>query len=84
MTEPKEITGINETFLSDIAPPPSQQADPLLYRWIVGGLIALAVLAVVGIILLSFFDKPIDAGLIAIGAAAGGALGGTLIPTGSK
>jgi len=63
-----------------IEPAPSQQADPLLYRMVVGALGLALLLMVLGGLILSAIGMTIPDGLIALGAASGGALGGLLAP----
>jgi hypothetical protein len=65
----------------DIEPAPSQQVDPLLYRMVVAALGLALLLMVIGGLILSGMGKPIPDGLIALGAASGGALGGLLAPS---
>ena len=65
----------------DIEPLPDQKDAPNIYRDIVRGLIAALLFGLVGLVVLSLLERPIDAGLVAITSAAGGALGGTLIPS---
>lgn len=64
-----------------VEPAPSQQADPLLYRMVVAALGLALLLMVIGGLVLSAMGKPIPDGLIALGAASGGALGGLLAPS---
>ena len=60
---------------------PSQQADPLLYRMVVGALAAALILTVVGGLVLAGMRIDVPGALIALGAASGGALGGLLAPS---
>jgi hypothetical protein len=69
-----------ENEIRSVEPPPSQQADPLLYRMVVGALGLALLLMVVGGLVLSGMGQQIPDGLIALGAASGGALGGLLAP----
>lgn len=64
-----------------VDPAPSQQTDPLLYRMVVAALGLALLLMVIGGLVLSGMGKPIPDGLIALGAASGGALGGLLAPS---
>lgn len=64
-----------------VDPAPSQQTDPLLYRMVVAALGLALLLMVIGGLVLSAMGKPIPDGLIALGAASGGALGGLLAPS---
>lgn len=64
-----------------VEPAPSQAQDMLLYRMVVGALGLALILMVVGGLVLSGFGKEIPDGLIALGAASGGALGGLLAPS---
>jgi hypothetical protein len=63
-----------------VTPVPDSNQDPLLYRIIVISLAVAALLTIVGGIVLAFVGKEIPASIIAIGAAAAGALGGVLMP----
>lgn len=67
--------------MRDVEPVPTQQTDPLLYRMVVGALGLALLLMVMGGLVLSGLDKAIPDGLIALGAASGGALGGLLAPS---
>jgi hypothetical protein len=64
-----------------VEPVPDQQTDPLLYRLVVGGLVAAILLVVVGVFVLAFYQRPIPDGMIAIGSAAVGGLVGLLVPS---
>jgi hypothetical protein len=64
-----------------VDPAPSQQTDPLLYRMVVAALGLALLLMVIGGLVLSAMGKSIPDGLIALGAASGGALGGLLAPS---
>jgi len=64
-----------------VNPPPTQTADPLLYRMLIGGLLITILLAVVAIFTLAFTAKTIPEGLIAIGSAAVAGLVGLLVPS---
>jgi len=63
-----------------VEPPPAQSVDPLLYRMVVGALGLALLLMVLGGLILSGLGQEIPDGLIALGAASGGALGGLLAP----
>jgi len=64
-----------------VEPPPEQRTDPLLYRMVVGALGMALLITLIGGLVLVGLGKPMDAGLIALGAASGGALGGLLAPS---
>lgn len=64
-----------------VPPAPDQPSDPLLYRMVVGGLVLALLITLVGGLVLAGMGEPIPDGLIALGAAAGGALGGLLAPS---
>lgn len=72
---------MDETPQRSIEPAPSQQTDPLLYRLVVGALGLALLLTLVGGLILAGLGKAIPDGLIALGAASGGALGGLLAPS---
>ena len=61
-----------------VTPVPTDAEAPRMYLHTVYILGALALATVVGIIGLSAFDKPVDAGLVAIASAAAGYIGGLL------
>ena len=63
-----------------VEPPPAQSTDPMLYRMVVGALGLALLLMVLGGLILSGLGQAIPDGLIALGAASGGALGGLLAP----
>jgi hypothetical protein len=69
------------TMLAAVEPAPSQRVDPLLYRLVVGALSLALLLTVLGGLVLTGIDKEIPSALIALGAAAGGSLGGLLAPS---
>ena len=72
------------TELRTVEPAPAQMTDPLLYRMVVAALGLALLLMVVGGLILSGFGREIPDGLIALGAASGGALGGLLAPSPQK
>lgn len=63
------------------SPAPTSGQDPLLYRIVVCSLGAALLLMVLGGLVLSAMHVSIPDGLIALGAASGGALGGLLAPS---
>jgi hypothetical protein len=70
-----------EIELRAVEPAPTQQVDPLLYRLVVGALAAALLLTVIGGFVLAAMGIDVPGALIALGAAAGGALGGLLAPS---
>lgn len=64
-----------------VAPVPEQTEDFLLYRLLVGGLVAMGLVVIVGGLVLAGLGKAIPEGLIAIGSAAVGGLVGLLVPS---
>jgi hypothetical protein len=64
-----------------VEPVPPQTVDPLLYRLVVGALAAALLLTVIGGFVLAALKIDVPGALIALGAAAGGALGGLLAPS---
>jgi len=65
---------------ASVAPAPEQSADPLLYRMVVGALALVVLATVIGGLVLAGFGVAVPDGLVAVGAGAGGALGGMLVP----
>jgi len=72
------------TELRTVEPAPVQMTDPLLYRMVVAALGLALLLMVIGGLILSGLGHEIPDGLIALGAASGGALGGLLVPSPQK
>ena len=64
-----------------VAPPPEQAQDPLLYRMVVGALGLVGILVVLGGLVLAALGRDVPQGVVAIGAAGIGALGGLLAPS---
>lgn len=64
-----------------VEPAPDQQVDPLLYRLLVGGLVAAIILVISGAIALAWVGKVLPEGVIALGGAAVGGLVGLLVPS---
>lgn len=81
MMETYSVTHPGEVTLRAVEPPPAQAVDPLLYRMVVGALGLALLLMVAGGLVLSGLGREIPDGLIALGAASGGALGGLLAPS---
>ena len=77
-------TSYSGVVVKAVEPVPTQQTDPLLYRIVVGALAAALLLTIVGGLILSALGIEVSAALIALGAAAGGALGGLLAPSPAK
>ena len=65
----------------NVEPVPDQRVDPLLYRLLVGGLVAAILLVIVGAIALAWAGKVLPDGIIALGGAAVGGLVGLLVPS---
>lgn len=65
-----------------VEPLPEQRVDPLLYRLVVGALGLALLCTVTGGLILTGMGQDIPEGLIALGAASVGALGGMLAPKG--
>jgi small-conductance mechanosensitive channel len=70
--------------VKSVEPAPNQSVDPLLYRLLVGGLVAVILLVVAFVFVLALYSKVIPEGLIAIGSAAVGGLVGLLVPSPAK
>ena len=65
----------------NVEPVPNQAVDPLLYRLLVGGLVAAILLVIVGAIALAWAGKVLPDGIVALGGAAVGGLVGLLVPS---
>ncbi len=70
--------------LRGIEAPPEQRVDPLLYRMVVAALGLALLITLLGGLVLAGLGRAIPDGLIALGAASGGALGGLLAPSPAK
>ena len=64
-----------------VEPPPTQAQDRLLYRMVVAALGLALLITLIGGLVLAGLGQAIPDGLIALGAASGGALGGLLAPS---
>ena len=77
-------TSFADVVVKAVEPAPTQAQDPLLYRIVVSALAAALLLTIIGGLILSALGIEVSAALIALGAAAGGALGGLLAPSPAK
>jgi hypothetical protein len=71
----------DDVELKAVEPVPEQRVDPLLYRMVVGALALALLLTVLGGLILAGLGVEVPPAIIAVGAAAGGALGGLLAPS---
>ena len=72
---------MSDIDVKSIEPVPSQVQDRLLYRLVVGALGLALLITLIGGLVLAGLGQAIPDGLIALGAASGGALGGLLAPS---
>lgn len=75
MANTNDLDAHIQTITTDL---PTDAQAPRMYLHTVYILGALALIGVLGIIGLSAFDRPVDAGLVAIVSAAAGYIGGLL------
>lgn len=81
MDYPDDTATSFEIKNNSLPPLPDPEPDKLLYRLLIGGLVAAILLIVIGSFVATMFGKNMNEAVIAIGAAAVGYLGGVLTPS---